>query len=128
MITASHQTPHVSLPALSEEILRRTATSSLIWNDSRRHARTNVNGICSLVLEPTYASVGRAVHSQDVCLRDLSRSGVRFLHAALLFPGEFGKLTIPTGAVYRLEIVWCKRIAPGIFSTGGQFVSQVAKQ
>lgn len=123
MNTASPEPRFVALPTLDDEVLRKTATTTSIWNDSRRHARSKVQAKATLVLEPTYATAGREMQSQEVYLRDLSRSGMRFVHGALLFPGEFAQLTLPTGTSYRLEVVWCRRIAPGIFMSGSQFVT-----
>lgn len=123
MNTESSTLSHVPLPELSEELLRRTSGTNMVWGDSRRFRRWPYSAACILQSLPTFASAGHAALSQDVWLRDISRGGVRFIHGAQLFPGEGCVLTLSTGALRQLEAVWCRSLAGGLFVSGCNFVS-----
>jgi hypothetical protein len=123
MKTESPTMEHVPLPKLSEELLRSTSGTNMVWSDSRRFRRAPASASCILQSQPTFASAGHATVSQDVWLRDISRGGVRFIHGAQLFPGERSVLTLSTGVQLQLETVWCRRVEGILFVSGCHFVT-----
>lgn len=115
--------PHIALPELSDELIRSTSGTGVVWNESRRYRRKSCTSHCKLQSEPTFASAGHEPVSQDVLLRDISRGGVRFIHGAQLFPGERCELIIEYGKQLNLEIVWCRCVDVGLFVSGCNFVA-----
>ena len=58
--------------------------------------------------DPEVTAIPRADAKHVVLMKDLSRQGVAFLHAAQLFPGERVELTLPTGRI-AYTVVRCLR-------------------
>ncbi len=119
---ATNLVAHVPLPELSDELLRRRC-SSATWNDGRRFPRVKADDKCLLKPVFTYAVRESQMGTQDVWLRDLARGGVRFIHGAQMYPGERYSLTLAACVEVHVEVVWCRRIAPGAFIAGCLFVA-----
>lgn len=68
-----------------------------IPDDRRRYIRHYFN--CQSVLEydETFSSIPREHTIAQVMTRDISRSGIAFLHSEQLFPGERVSLWLPIG-------------------------------
>lgn len=113
---------HVPLPPIGESLLRRTQGGGASWDDARRHPRfaTAAKGHLQVDRPDPAASV----HSQSVLLRDLSRSGLRFLHGAELFPGDLGSIQFASGPLLKLRVVWCRSVDRGVFMSGCSFRSK----
>ncbi len=114
--------PHTAMPQLSDELIRRTRGTGMIFSDSRRFPRVLTQSECVVYSHGSYAPSGHPPQSQDVLLRDMSRGGMRFLHGSQLFPGEICSIKLPAGQILKIEVVWCRRIAPGTFTAGCSFV------
>ena len=114
---------HVPLPMFDEDLLHRTEGGGAMWGDSRRFPRFAASAEGHMETEGTYAPAGPVPYSQTLLLRDLSRGGIRFLHGAQLYPGERTEIRLPNGAKKRLEVVWCRRLARGVYMTGARFLT-----
>lgn len=116
-MTSTDQTV-VPLPELPEELLRNTVSGRCTWSDSRRHPRSPANFDSVLVAQSSYSQNGHQSRSQAIKLRDISRAGMRILHPEQLFPGERCSVTLPNATNLKLEVCWCRRVAPGVFMSG----------
>jgi hypothetical protein len=52
---------------------------------------------------------------------DLSRSGISLLHNRQLFPGQRIDIILSGQPPRPVEVVWCRRLAPGRYAVGCRF-------
>jgi hypothetical protein len=86
----------------------------------RRFVRTAFTRRAVLELGQSMPSIERAPGCFVILTRDLSRSGIGFLHAFELYPGERVKLWLPTGPVAS-EVARCRRHDARCYEVGVRF-------
>jgi hypothetical protein len=73
-----------------------------------------------LPLEPTDEAL-----ESEVITTDVSRGGLSLLHRKQLYPGQQIVLVL-NNAQRLVEVCWCCRVWPGLYSAGCRFVSEPA--
>lgn len=86
----------------------------------RRFVRAAFHRRVVLELQQTFPSVPREERNYVILTRDLSRSGIGFLHAEQLYPGERVRLWLPTGPV-ATEVTRCRRHDARCYEIGVRF-------
>jgi PilZ domain len=76
-----------------------------------------------LSIEQTLPSISREADLVAVYCRDISRTGIGFLHAAQLYPGETGRLMLPTHAV-TITVAGCRKFNSQCYLIGARFRSE----
>ncbi len=62
--------------------------------------------------------------------KDISRSGISFLHAEQLLPDDHVRILTPNATVFEIQIKWCKPIQARCFAYGAEIrnVDRMARQ
>jgi hypothetical protein len=85
----------------------------------RYYFRTKA-GVCFLPLKGTrYDQFQRATY-----IKDLSRSGLAFLHDEPLDAGEIVNFLLPNGTIRGVSVMRCKRVSLRCYEIAGDFVKQ----
>jgi hypothetical protein len=87
----------LAVPSEWLDRLTRRGVIQPIADDRRRYVRHHFCGQSVLEYDQTLTSIPREHTIAQVVTRDLSRSGIAFLHSDQLFPGEQVSLWLPGG-------------------------------
>ena len=87
----------VAVPSEWQDHLTRRGAIQPILGDQRRYLRYYFNGRAVLEYDETFSSIPREHTIAHVVTRDVSRSGIAFLHSEQLFPGERISLLLTVG-------------------------------
>ena len=90
-------------------------------DERRRFPRLQLRQKAVMDLRQTLPPIEREPAFHCVYVRDISRTGIGFLHADELFPGEKCQLWLPQKQL-QVNIVLCRRQGPRCYVIGGQFV------
>jgi hypothetical protein len=90
--------------------------------DARAYPRYSFRGRARAVVFPPHGSHETEPHEYEVITTDVSRGGLSLLHRAQLYPGQ-QVLLVLRGANRLIEVTWCCRVWPGLYSAGCKFVS-----
>ncbi|TWT88969.1 hypothetical protein Mal64_24600 [Pseudobythopirellula maris] len=102
---------HVELPTEWRENLAREGIISTVENDARRFARKRLPGKGLIEITDPIPTAHHEHRVAVVHSRDISRSGVSFVHAEELYPTETGRLWLEDRRL-DFEVTRCERIAP----------------
>jgi len=91
------------------------------WDDLRRHPRFYFRSCAEATVYPLAAAESTPPTHCFVLTRDLSRSGLSLMHNAQLFPGQRMDIVLNGQAPRPVEVVWCRRMAPGRYAVGCRF-------
>lgn len=89
-------------------------------DDRRRFPRRQLRMRAVMDLGQTLPTIKRERALHCIYLRDISRTGVGFLHAGELFPGEECRLWLPQKELY-ITVVLCRRQRDRCYVVGAQF-------
>jgi len=89
-------------------------------DERRRFSRLPLRQKAVLSLRQTLPAIKRERAFHCVYVRDISRTGIGFLHADELFPGEECQLWLPQKQL-RINVVLCRRQGPRCYVIGAQF-------
>ena len=78
----------LAVPREWQDRLTRRGVVPPTLDDQRRYIRHHFNGRGVLEYDETFSSIPREHTIAQVMTRDISRSGIAFLHSEQLFPGE----------------------------------------
>jgi len=98
----------VVLPSEWKDFFTRRGPLTSLGDEYRRFVRQHFPSRALLELATSIVAIPRASAQHVVLMKDISRQGVSFLHAAQLFPGERVELTLPTGRLL-YTVVRCLR-------------------
>jgi len=104
----------------SPNYFREQGTMPTCYGDRRRFVRHVCRSRTVLRTESTLSAIPRAEEFHIVILRDLSRTGVGFLHAAQLFPEEQCELWLPT-RITEVVVSNCRRLGSRCYLIGARF-------
>ncbi len=92
-----------------------------VWpgDNRRRYVRSHLPLRAVMELVGNLPAVPRRAEEQVVIMKDISRSGVGFLHAAPVYPGERVRLWLPTGSV-ECTVVRCARHHESCYEIGAE--------
>ncbi|MBI3863756.1 MAG: PilZ domain-containing protein [Planctomycetia bacterium] len=92
-----------------------------MYPDERRgYARRQLRVRAVMDLKQTLPTIDRKRAFHCIYLRDISRTGIGFLHADELFPGEECRLWLPQKDV-QVSIVNCRRKSASCYVIGARF-------
>jgi hypothetical protein len=89
-------------------------------DERRRFPRRQLRMRAVMDLRQSLPAIERERAFHCVYLRDISRTGIGFLHADELFPGEECRLILPQKELH-LNIVLCRRQGPRCYVIGARF-------
>jgi hypothetical protein len=104
------------------EFLAPAAPVSGEWGESRRFPRYECRSCIDVVIHPPANDPTQQSQACQMLTRDISRGGMNFLHKAQTFPGQLIDLVLPNGQERRLEVMWCRRLGAGCYTSGCRFV------
>lgn len=86
--------------------------------DGRRVPRFYSRTFAAMTTRQTLPTLPREVATERICLKDVSRSGVSFLHSQQLFPGERLELVVFDGVRREITVTRCRKIQDRCFEVG----------
>ena len=89
-------------------------------DDRRRFARLQLRQKAVMDLRQTLPAIERQRAFHCIYTRDISRTGIGFLHADELFPGEECQLWLPQRQL-NVTVVLCRRQGPRCYVIGAKF-------
>ncbi|HEY3969005.1 MAG TPA: PilZ domain-containing protein [Planctomycetaceae bacterium] len=92
-------------------------------DEHRSFARRQLRMRAAMDLRQTLPAIERERAFHCVYLRDISRTGIGFLHADELFPGEECTLWLPQKELH-VAVVHCRRKAARCYIVGARFCRQ----
>lgn len=122
-VTVNESMPADIRAAESEhEFLAPATPISGEWGESRRFPRYACQSCIDVVVHPPANDPAQESQACQVLTRDISRGGMNILHKAQMFPGQLIDLILPNGQERRLEVMWCRRLGAGCYTSGCRFV------
>lgn len=113
----------VRLPPSWTDFFEKTGLVQGAMSERRRFPRINLRSKAVLQYRQTFPSLPRPSLLYTVYTKDVSRSGVAFLHGEQLYPLEQMTLILPDGKLRTIQVVRCRRIGPSCFEIGAQFAA-----
>ena len=122
----------MSIPTANDQALNELVESDadlfeagglpVIARETRAHPRFPFRGRAKGVAFATHSRPEMEPQECEVLTTDVSRGGLSLLSRKQFFPGQ--QLLLVLNRTNRLvEICWCCRVWPGLYSAGCQFVS-----
>ncbi len=111
----------VRLPPSWTDFFEKTGLVQAALAERRQFPRINLRSRAVLQYRQTFPSLPRPAFTYTVYTKDISRSGVSFLHGEQLYPSEQMILILPDGKPRRIQVVRCRRIGPSCFEIGACF-------
>ena len=109
----------VSIPAWYQALIGQRGPVAVLPDEKRRFARHSFTVKAVLEYRANLPALPRTSEPQLVLCKDLSRSGISFLHAEPLFPGEEVTLWLPTGR-RSFTVRRCRRHEERCYEIGAQ--------
>jgi len=91
--------------------------------EARAYPRYSFRGRAKAVVFPASGSEEKEPREYEVITTDISRGGLSLLHRVQLFPGQ-QLLLVLRGTNRLIEVCWCCRVWPGLYSAGCRFLSE----
>ena len=113
-----------TIPDQWRDVLTRQGVISPVPNDQRRFVRYHFCTRAILELAQTHPAMARQHSFHHVLTRDLSRTGIAFLHREQLYPGEQVVLWLPRGK-QRFTVIRCQRHNQRSYEIGATVQSTV---
>lgn len=110
----------ISLPAEWSDFFAEDGVVASIQNDQRRFVRHRFRTKGVLELNQSLPAIEREFSFHHIYTRDLSRSGVSFVYADQLYPGEVCRLWLPAKKV-NAYILQCRRYNENCYVAGASF-------
>ncbi len=111
----------VRLPPTWVDFFEKSGPVQGTMSERRRFLRLNLRSAAVLQYRQTFPSLPRPALFYTVYTKDISRSGVAFLHGEQLYPSEQMILVLPDGKPRVIQVVRCHRIGPSCFEIGAHF-------
>lgn len=124
---------NVNLPKWARCVDKSGQMSASRPNDERRHARMQLATLAGLEYRQTSPALPRRSEWHKVYVKDISLSGLAFLHGEQLYPLERMKMVLPDERLLKLlpnriscivEVVRCSRLNERCYLVGADFVDE----
>jgi hypothetical protein len=102
--------------------MQRQGPLPSLEGDKRRFVRFHLRARGILECRTTLPAIPRSSGRFLVLVKNLSRSGIGFLHEAQLFPRERLKIWVEGRRWLPIEVARCRRLHDGCYEVGGRFV------
>jgi hypothetical protein len=112
----------IKLSAGEAADLKRQGPLPSIENDRRRFVRFACCARGVLDCQPTLPAIPRECGRYLVLVKNISRSGVCFLHEHQLLPCERCQLWVEGQIRRSIEVARCRRLREGCYEVGARFV------
>jgi hypothetical protein len=112
----------IQLPEEWRDYFSESGVLPAYQNESRRFVRRRIRARVVLELGQTLPAIKRDPALHCVYLRDVSRTGVSFLHADELFPAEDCEIWLPQQKLH-VTIVRCRRKTARCYLIGARMRS-----
>ena len=112
----------ILVPAEFLSIFLKDGLLQTVMDDLRRFPRYHYHVRAVLHYRQTLPAVPRGEESYLVLTKDLSRSGLCFLHEQQLFPGERMALDLAGGKHMPIEVTRCTKHNDRCFEIGADFL------
>jgi hypothetical protein len=89
--------------------------------DNRRVARFYFRAFAALMTRQSLPALARAEAAERICLKDVSRTGISFLHCRQLFPSERAELILMEGSRRSVVVSRCRKIQDHCYEIGASF-------
>ena len=89
--------------------------------DNRTQPRYSFRGRAQAVVFSPPGGPDADPKEYEVITTDVSRAGLSLLHRAQLYPGQ-NVLLLLSGSKRLIEVCWCCRVWPGLYSAGCKFI------
>ena len=114
----------VKLPGVPEEYFAASGVIPTIPEEQRRYMRTLLRVSAALQYRRSLPSLIREPEWYKVIMRDISRSGVSFLHFEKLFPTEQLMLVMPDCKPRCIEVTRCRQLSECCYEVGANFIQK----
>jgi PilZ domain len=118
---SQHQTPATDLVESDADFVE-SARSGPGQIDNRTHPRYSFRGRAQAVVFSPPGGPDADPKEYEVITTDVSRAGLSLLHRAQLYPGQNVLLLLSGGSKRLIEVCWCCRVWPGLYSAGCKFI------
>jgi hypothetical protein len=115
----------VVLPPGWKDFYQRRGPQVWPGDNRRRYVRSHFPLRAVMELLGTLPAVPRSREEHVVLMKDISRGGAGFLHAAPLYPGERLRLWLPTGSL-EYTVVRCARHHEACYEIGAEIAADGA--
>ena len=126
-------TCNIELPLTWTDFFQESGLVRAELPEKRRHLRWKNRTTAGLFYQQTYAALPRPEQWHPIYLKDLSRSGVAFIHYEQLFPLERLRICFLDDMSVRLlpkdkemirdvEVAHCRFVQPNCFEVGVRFI------
>jgi hypothetical protein len=121
-VRSKQDDPHGHLVE-SDIDLAEAASPDSSTGDARAFPRFSFRGRAKAVVFPPQGNTQAEPQEYEVITTDVSRGGLNLLHRKQLFPGQ-QVLLVLNSTKRLLQVCWCCRVWPGLYSAGCRFVDQ----
>jgi PilZ domain len=127
-MAAASQSPAPTAPLIeSDADLVESARSGPGQTDNRSQPRYSFRGRAQAVVFSPPGGPDADPKEYEVITTDVSRAGLSLLHRAQLYPGQNILLLLTGGSKRLIEVCWCCRVWPGLYSAGCKFIDGAAE-
>ncbi|MCS7305623.1 MAG: PilZ domain-containing protein [Thermoguttaceae bacterium] len=113
----------VRLPPNWSDFFEKRGLTQGVMTERRQFPRIHLRSRAVLQYQQSFPTLPRPPFCYTVYTKDISRSGVAFLHGEQLYPCEQMILILPDGKPRKIEVVRCHRIATNCFEIGARFAA-----
>jgi hypothetical protein len=114
----------VQLPDDPEQYFSAVGAVPSVSEDQRRYLRTQLRVVAALQYRRSLPALKRANQWYKIVMRDISRSGVSFLHSEQVFPTEQLMLVMPDCKPRCIEVMRCRRLNESCYEIGANFIQK----
>jgi hypothetical protein len=114
----------IELPSSWSDFFDRRGRLRGALEDKRRFPRIYLRASAAVQYRQSFPALPRPETWHKVYTKDVSRTGLGFLHSEPLYPMEQLCLVLPDGCCRRIEVVRCRRIGPRCFEIGAVFIKE----
>ncbi len=108
----------------SKEFFAVTGVAPSTPEEKRRHVRSHMRVVAALQYRRSLPSLVRQPEWFKIVMRDISRSGISFLHSEQVFPTEQLMLVMPDCKPRCIEVVRCRRINQSCYEVGASYIKR----
>ena len=114
----------LKLPSEMEEYFGTSGIVPTVPDEQRRYARTHLRVTAALQYRRSLPALVRESEWFKVVMRDISRSGISFMHSEQVYPTEQLMLVLPDCKPRCIEVMRCRRVEDSCFEIGANFIQK----
>ncbi len=114
----------LQMPNSPEEYFAVSGAVTCAGEDQRRYVRKHLRVTAAIQYRRSLPALARPAQWHKVLTRDLSRSGISFLHSEQVYPVEQLLLVLPDCKPRCIEIIRCRCLGPRCYQVGASFIQR----